>query len=157
MVCYSCSILVTRCVYWFVLCSLMIHHCFWQRPCLSRRAAVNPETPSFLDTDPAFVTSRPEIEVFGTRYYRHIRHPSPDGLARVCSTLEISIWVVLFSGFFLFLFLFLHFSVCRLFWGLIYSLSCFQDCFVYPRGMGNWFEEHKNDKFGRDFMWHWSN
>ncbi|KAL9375013.1 hypothetical protein Peur_031892 [Populus x canadensis] len=54
-----------------------------ERPCLTRRAAVNPETPSFLDTDPAFVTSRPEIEVFGTRYYRHIRHPSPDGLARM--------------------------------------------------------------------------
>nr|TKR90348.1 hypothetical protein D5086_0000234630 [Populus alba] len=53
------------------------------RPCLTRRAAVNPETPSFLDTDPAFVTSRPEIEVFGTRYYRHIRHPSPDGPARM--------------------------------------------------------------------------
>ncbi|KAG6752906.1 hypothetical protein POTOM_042946 [Populus tomentosa] len=53
------------------------------RPCIVRRAAVNPETLSFLDTDPAFITSRPEPEVFGTRYYRHIRHPSPDGLAEI--------------------------------------------------------------------------
>ena len=50
---------------------------------------MTPEAPLFLDTDPGFVTSFPEQEVFGTRYYRHIRHPSPDGLARVCSTLEI--------------------------------------------------------------------
>ncbi|KAH8491838.1 hypothetical protein H0E87_021437 [Populus deltoides] len=54
-----------------------------ERPCIVRRAAVNPETLSFLDTDPAFITSRPEPEVFGTRYYRHIRHPSPDGLAEI--------------------------------------------------------------------------
>ncbi|KAL3575041.1 hypothetical protein D5086_023142 [Populus alba] len=53
------------------------------RPCIVRRAAVNPETLSFLDTDSAFITSRPEPEVFGTRYYRHIRHPSPDGLAEI--------------------------------------------------------------------------
>ncbi|KAF9667573.1 hypothetical protein SADUNF_Sadunf15G0037400 [Salix dunnii] len=53
------------------------------RPCLTRRSAVTPEAPSFLDTDPAFVTSCPEQEVFGTRFYRHIRHPSPDGLARM--------------------------------------------------------------------------
>ncbi|KAG6746834.1 hypothetical protein POTOM_049204 [Populus tomentosa] len=63
------------------------------RPCLTRRAAVNPETPSFLDTDPAFVTSRPEIEVFGTRYYRHIRHPSPDGPAR-CADCSEDLFIV---------------------------------------------------------------
>ncbi|KAF2325769.1 hypothetical protein GH714_039496 [Hevea brasiliensis] len=51
--------------------------------CLGRRATVNPETLSFLDTDPAFVTSRPGPEVFGSRYYRHVRHPSPDGLAEM--------------------------------------------------------------------------
>ncbi|KDP35178.1 hypothetical protein JCGZ_10712 [Jatropha curcas] len=51
--------------------------------CLGRRATVNPETLSFLDTDPAFVSSRPEPEVFGSRYYRHVRHPSPDGLAEI--------------------------------------------------------------------------
>ncbi|KAJ9174005.1 hypothetical protein P3X46_017080 [Hevea brasiliensis] len=51
--------------------------------CLGRRATVNPETFSFLDTDPAFVTSRPEPEVLGSRYYRHVRHPSPDGLAEI--------------------------------------------------------------------------
>ncbi|XP_065860762.1 uncharacterized protein [Euphorbia lathyris] len=51
--------------------------------CLGRRASVNPETVSFLDTEPepAFLSSRPEPEVFGSRYYRHVRHPSPDGLA----------------------------------------------------------------------------
>ena len=54
---------------------------FLQRAsCLGRRAAVNPETLSFLDTDSVFVTSRPEAELFGSRYYRHVRHPSPDGL-----------------------------------------------------------------------------
>ncbi|WCJ21917.1 RING/U-box superfamily protein [Euphorbia peplus] len=57
--------------------------------CLGRRASVNPETVSFLDTEaetetetePVFLSSRPEPEVFGSRYYRHVRHPSPDGLA----------------------------------------------------------------------------
>ncbi|KAJ6687744.1 E3 UBIQUITIN-PROTEIN LIGASE RNF165 [Salix koriyanagi] len=53
------------------------------RPCLTRLSAVTPEAPSFLDTDRAFVTSCPEQEVSGTRYYRHNRHPSPDGLARM--------------------------------------------------------------------------
>lgn len=56
---------------------------------MARRAAVNPETLSFLDTDPAFVTSRSEPEVFGTRYYRHVRHPSPDGFAEVCIFIRI--------------------------------------------------------------------
>uniref|UniRef100_A0A2P2KB25 RING-type E3 ubiquitin transferase n=1 Tax=Rhizophora mucronata TaxID=61149 RepID=A0A2P2KB25_RHIMU len=51
--------------------------------CLTRRAAVNPETLSFLDTDPAFPPPRLEPEVFGTRYYRHLRHPSPDGFAEI--------------------------------------------------------------------------
>ncbi|OAY50408.1 uncharacterized protein LOC110614318 [Manihot esculenta] len=51
--------------------------------CLGRRATVNPETLSFLDTDPVFVTSHPEPRVFGRRYYRHVRHPSPDGLAEM--------------------------------------------------------------------------
>lgn len=48
---------------------------------------MNPETLSFLDTDPVFVTSHPEPRVFGRRYYRHVRHPSPDGLAEVCQFL----------------------------------------------------------------------
>ncbi|KAG5229880.1 zinc finger family protein [Salix suchowensis] len=54
-----------------------------ERPCLTRLSAVTPEAPSFLDTDRAFVTSCPEQEVSATRYYRHNRHPSPDGLARM--------------------------------------------------------------------------
>lgn len=55
----------------------------WQRPCLGRRA-VNPEPISFLDSDSDYVSSRPGLEVFGTRYYRHARHPSPEGFAEVC-------------------------------------------------------------------------
>ncbi|KAJ4826518.1 hypothetical protein Tsubulata_023960 [Turnera subulata] len=51
--------------------------------CTVRRTAVNPETLSFLDTDPVFLTSRHEPEVFRSRYYRHVRHPSPDGLAEI--------------------------------------------------------------------------
>lgn len=50
---------------------------------------MNPETLPFLDTDAAFVASYPESEVFGSRYYRHVRHPSPDGLAEVCPLLKV--------------------------------------------------------------------
>ncbi|XP_021810887.1 uncharacterized protein LOC110754158 [Prunus avium] len=53
-----------------------------ERPCLARRT-VSPETVSFLDSEPDFVTSRPESEVFGGRCYRHVRHPSPEGLAEI--------------------------------------------------------------------------
>lgn len=57
----------------------------WQRAsCLGRRPTINPsETLSFLETEPDFLSSRPEPEVFGGRFYRHVRHPSPDGLAEV--------------------------------------------------------------------------
>uniref|UniRef100_A0A2P2KB56 RING-type E3 ubiquitin transferase n=1 Tax=Rhizophora mucronata TaxID=61149 RepID=A0A2P2KB56_RHIMU len=51
--------------------------------CLPRRAAVNPDRLSFLDTDPDFASSRPELEPFGTRYCRHFRHPSSDGFAEI--------------------------------------------------------------------------
>ncbi|XP_050237127.1 E3 ubiquitin-protein ligase MBR2-like [Mercurialis annua] len=51
--------------------------------CLGRRAAANPDTLSFLDSEPAFLSSRPEPEVFGSRYHRHVRHPSPEGLAEI--------------------------------------------------------------------------
>ncbi|KAH7549361.1 hypothetical protein JRO89_XS13G0019800 [Xanthoceras sorbifolium] len=50
--------------------------------CLARRT-VNPESLSFLDSDFPSVPPRPELDVFGPRYYRHVRHPSPDGLAEV--------------------------------------------------------------------------
>ncbi|KAL5815544.1 hypothetical protein ACOSQ4_026185 [Xanthoceras sorbifolium] len=50
--------------------------------CLARRT-VNPESLSFLDSDFPSVPPRPELDVFGPRYYRHVRHPSPDGLAEI--------------------------------------------------------------------------
>ncbi|KAM1129652.1 hypothetical protein ACFX13_040130 [Malus domestica] len=53
-----------------------------ERPCFARRN-VSPETISFLDSEPDFVSSRPESEVFGSRCFRHVRHPSPEGLAEI--------------------------------------------------------------------------
>lgn len=80
-------------LFWF--CLIVLHQS-WQRPCLARRA-VNPEPVSFLDSEPDYVSTRPGLEVFGTRYYRHARHPSPEGLAEVCICFicVLSIW---FSG-----------------------------------------------------------
>lgn len=66
-------------LFWFCL---VVLHQSWQRP-FSRRA-VNPEPISFLDSDSDYVPTLPGSEVFGTRYYRHARHPSPEGLAEVC-------------------------------------------------------------------------
>ncbi|CAN1151646.1 Probable E3 ubiquitin-protein ligase RHG1A [Linum perenne] len=55
-----------------------------ERPCLPRRAAVDPEAFSFWDADPAaFGTLRPETEMSGSRYYRHLRRAPPDGLAEM--------------------------------------------------------------------------
>ncbi|XWS37627.1 hypothetical protein CRYUN_Cryun19dG0061000 [Craigia yunnanensis] len=53
-----------------------------ERSCLARRT-VNPETLSFLDFDSAFISTRPEPDFFGARYYCHVRHPSPDGLSKI--------------------------------------------------------------------------
>ncbi|KAM0980125.1 hypothetical protein ACFX2I_015809 [Malus domestica] len=53
-----------------------------ERPCLARRN-VSPETLSFLDSEPDFVSSRRETEVFGSRCFRHVRHPSPEDLAEI--------------------------------------------------------------------------
>ncbi|KAG2667509.1 hypothetical protein I3760_15G118700 [Carya illinoinensis] len=53
-----------------------------ERPYLSRRAVI-PEPISFLDSDPDYISTLPRSEVYGTRYYRHARHPSPDGLAEI--------------------------------------------------------------------------
>ncbi|XP_062026495.1 uncharacterized protein LOC133742830 isoform X2 [Rosa rugosa] len=53
-----------------------------ERPCLARRT-VNPDTISFLDSEPEFLLSRPGSEVFGSRCYRHVRHASPEGLAEI--------------------------------------------------------------------------
>lgn len=43
---------------------------------------MNPETLLFLDSDSDLPTAR-SLEVSRSRYYRHVRHPSPDGLAEV--------------------------------------------------------------------------
>ncbi|EOY21128.1 RING/U-box superfamily protein, putative isoform 2 [Theobroma cacao] len=53
-----------------------------ERSCIARRT-VNPETLSFLDSDSALISAHPEPDFFGARYYRHVRHPSPEGLAEI--------------------------------------------------------------------------
>ncbi|GLT48869.1 hypothetical protein SLA2020_224600 [Shorea laevis] len=53
-----------------------------ERSCLPRRT-VTPEAFSFLDSDSGFASSHPEPDFFGTRYRRHARHPSPEGLAEI--------------------------------------------------------------------------
>ncbi|PON38942.1 43kDa postsynaptic protein [Parasponia andersonii] len=53
-----------------------------ERSCLARRT-VTPEPPSFFDTEPDFLSERPGSEVFGARYFHHVRHPSPEGLAEI--------------------------------------------------------------------------
>ncbi|KAF7134901.1 hypothetical protein RHSIM_Rhsim08G0130200 [Rhododendron simsii] len=55
-----------------------------QRASCSTRRMMNPEPMSFMDSDHYFVMRRSELDVFGSRYHRHIRHPSPEGLAEVC-------------------------------------------------------------------------
>ncbi|XP_062117024.1 uncharacterized protein LOC133830924 isoform X2 [Humulus lupulus] len=52
-----------------------------ERSYIARRT-VTPE-PSFFDTEPNFLLERPGSEVFGARYFRHVRHPSPEGLAEI--------------------------------------------------------------------------
>ncbi|KAK8586623.1 hypothetical protein V6N13_010211 [Hibiscus sabdariffa] len=54
-----------------------------REPSCTARRTVNPETLSFLDSDSAFVSSRPKPDFFGARYYRHARHSSPEGLAEM--------------------------------------------------------------------------
>ncbi|CAN0877001.1 Probable E3 ubiquitin-protein ligase RHG1A [Linum grandiflorum] len=56
-----------------------------ERPCLSRRATVDPQAFSFWDADPAaFATLRDEPDMSGgSRYYRHLRRAPPDGLAEM--------------------------------------------------------------------------
>ncbi|XP_050376596.1 uncharacterized protein LOC126793996 [Argentina anserina] len=53
-----------------------------ERPFLARRT-VSPDTISFLDSEPEFLISQSESEVFGSRCYRHVRHASPEGLAEI--------------------------------------------------------------------------
>ncbi|KAF5734535.1 putative ring finger containing protein [Tripterygium wilfordii] len=54
-----------------------------ERPPFFARRTVNPDTLPFLDSDTSFVTSHPEPEVFGSRYYPHVQHPSPDAIAEI--------------------------------------------------------------------------
>ncbi|KAH9778825.1 RING-type domain-containing protein [Citrus sinensis] len=68
------------CLLKFVSKSFTLHHESLQR-CLARRT-MNSEFP-FPDFDSPFALARPELDVFGPRYYRHVRHPSPDGLAEL--------------------------------------------------------------------------
>ncbi|XP_052179311.1 uncharacterized protein LOC127792775 [Diospyros lotus] len=51
-----------------------------QRSCPTRRM-VNPEAISLLDSDHSFGMTG--FDVFGSRYHRHVRHPSPEGLAEI--------------------------------------------------------------------------
>lgn len=53
-----------------------------ERSCLARRTVI-PEPPSFFDTEPDFLSERSASEDFGARYFRHVRHPSPEGLAEI--------------------------------------------------------------------------
>ncbi|XVF53863.1 hypothetical protein PTKIN_Ptkin05aG0133400 [Pterospermum kingtungense] len=50
-----------------------------ERSCLTR-GTLNPETLSFLDSDSAFISTRPEPHFFGARYYRHV---PPDDFAEI--------------------------------------------------------------------------
>ncbi|KAG5009436.1 hypothetical protein JHK87_017951 [Glycine soja] len=48
------------------------------------RRTVKPESFSFLEDEPDIFAARPGLEPFGTaRFYRHVPHPSPDGLAEI--------------------------------------------------------------------------
>lgn len=55
-----------------------------ERPSYFGRRTVKPESFSFLDDDPEVFTSRPGLEPFRTaRFYRHVPHPSSEGLAEI--------------------------------------------------------------------------
>lgn len=100
-------------LFWFCL---VVLHQSWQRP-FSRRA-VNPEPISFLDSDSDYVPTLPGSEVFGTRYYRHARHPSPEGLAEVCPwSIYSSVNIVLVGVDFC-----LFFTYHTLSWALLFEL-----------------------------------
>ncbi|KAJ0106462.1 hypothetical protein Patl1_19186 [Pistacia atlantica] len=66
--------------------------------CIPRRT-VTPDSLPFPDSDPAFGFGRPELDVFGPRYYRHLRHPSPDGLAENMMYFELEIETEWLSSF----------------------------------------------------------
>ncbi|RDX64015.1 E3 ubiquitin-protein ligase MBR1, partial [Mucuna pruriens] len=55
-----------------------------ERPCYFGRRTVKPESFPFVDDDPDIFAARPGLEPFGTaRFYRHVPHPSSDGLAQI--------------------------------------------------------------------------
>lgn len=59
-----------------------ISHRERERSCLPRRT-VTPDSFSFLDSESGLGSAHPEPDFFATRYYRHVRHPSPEGLAEI--------------------------------------------------------------------------
>ncbi|KAH7850560.1 hypothetical protein Vadar_012489 [Vaccinium darrowii] len=54
-----------------------------ERPSFSTGRTVNPEPMSFMDSNRYFEMRRSELDVFGSRYRRRIRHPSPEGFAEM--------------------------------------------------------------------------
>lgn len=62
----------------------LIKLCLRQRSSHGGRRMVNSEDISFFDAESEFVSSRPQLDVFGSRLHRHVRHRSPEGLAEVC-------------------------------------------------------------------------
>lgn len=59
---------------------------------------MKPESFSFLDDEPDIFAARPGLEPFGTaRFYRHVPHPSPDGLAEVGSLFDTLLCMSLVS------------------------------------------------------------
>ncbi|KAK9278501.1 hypothetical protein L1049_028067 [Liquidambar formosana] len=54
-----------------------------ERSSYTARRTANPEHISLLDFDSAFGPTHSGSDVFGARYYRHVRHRSPEGLAEI--------------------------------------------------------------------------
>ncbi|KAK1372014.1 putative A-agglutinin anchorage subunit-like [Heracleum sosnowskyi] len=54
-----------------------------ERSSFGGRRTVNHEAISFCDAEPDPGMSRPRLDVFNSRRQRHVRHPSPEGLAEI--------------------------------------------------------------------------
>lgn len=53
---------------------------------------MNHEAVSFCNAEPDPGMSGPRLDVFNSRPHRHVRHPSPEGLAEVCPQSYSSLW-----------------------------------------------------------------